>query len=229
MNIAEIKQIQDGTKVYVSGFLESSKPAKNLTGTSPNCIKPDNPAGNYSFWVQDIVIYDSTDRITVGVGINDDTFAFHDGMNKTPVTIEGLVHSYTGKFGLTKDITRAKVKSATAAAPAPIPQLAQAPPPPTAGRQLANHFGGQQGMPTEQHPGQAPPIAPQSTQPDWDAIARGKVRSLLVCAVLQTGAQPDCSYLASLMPFIFDGTLPGGGDNPDYDPNPATPTDNIPF
>ena len=70
----------------------------------------------------------------------------------------------------------------------------------------------------------------QPKQPDWDEIARGKVRCNLVCAVLQSGENPDIEYLNGLMDFIFTGNT-GGGANPDWvgeDPPPPT-EDDVPF
>ncbi len=69
----------------------------------------------------------------------------------------------------------------------------------------------------------------QSKQPDWDEIARGKVRCNLVCAAIQTGQEPNLDYLDSLMDYIFTGNT-GGGQNPDYSENPLPPPgDDVPF
>ena len=70
-------------------------------------------------------------------------------------------------------------------------------------------------------------------KPDWDEIARGKVRCNLVCAVLQSGSQPDVDYLDSLMNYIFKGVVPPGGSqpNPNWvgDNPPAPPQDDVPY
>ncbi len=71
----------------------------------------------------------------------------------------------------------------------------------------------------------------QPEQPDWDEIARGKVRCNLVCAVLQSGENPDIEYLDSLMDYIFTGNT-GGGANPNWggdNPPPPGPGDEVPF
>ena len=67
----------------------------------------------------------------------------------------------------------------------------------------------------------------QPAQPDWDEIARGKVRCNLVCAAIDSG-QLDASNLNvvdSYMDYIFTGRFQatGGGPNPDYSENPPPP------
>ncbi len=57
--------------------------------------------------------------------------------------------------------------------------------------------------------------AQQPKQPDWDEIARGKVRCNLVCAVLQSGVNPDIATLDSYMGYIFNGLQRG---NPNDEP-----------
>ncbi len=75
---------------------------------------------------------------------------------------------------------------------------------------------------------QAPPQQTFQQQieekPDWDEIARGKVRCNLVCAVLNAGNDPNIVFLDGLMEYIFNGIRPtGGGPNPDYSENPPPP------
>ncbi len=89
--------------------------------------------------------------------------------------------------------------------------------------------GGQrQGPPQQQQP-------QQPNQPDWDEIARGKVRCNLVCAGIQSGqlnvtCPTDCN---AWLDYIFTGNTgeQGGGPNPDYNPNPqpTDPGDDVPF
>lgn len=81
-------------------------------------------------------------------------------------------------------------------------------------------------------PQQAPPAAAQ--QPDWDEIARGKVRCNLVCAGVQSGQiKVSCEdEFEGWMNYIFNGVqVPGGGPNPNYNPNPPQPPagSEIPF
>ena len=88
--------------------------------------------------------------------------------------------------------------------------------------------GGQPGAYTP--PRQAPPAA----QPDWDEIARGKVRCKLVCAAIQSGQlEVSCEDdFEGWMGYIFNGVqVPGDDANPDYNPNPAPPKpgDDVPF
>ncbi len=88
-------------------------------------------------------------------------------------------------------------------------------------------------------PGAEPPAqrqtfkeaANQAEAPDWDEIARSKVRCALVCAVLSSGDDFTVEDLdEQYMDYIFDG-LPGtiGEPNPKYDEKPTTPDDDIPF
>ncbi|KKN22340.1 hypothetical protein LCGC14_0916060 [marine sediment metagenome] len=63
---------------------------------------------------------------------------------------------------------------------------------------------------------QAPPTSPQQTnarnkpngQPDWDAIAEGKVRHGVVCACLQSGKEPDIGACDYWVRYIIDGKAP---------------------
>ncbi|KKM95443.1 hypothetical protein LCGC14_1188140 [marine sediment metagenome] len=93
--------------------------------------------------------------------------------------------------------------------------------------------GGQrQGPPQQQQP-------QQPNQPDWDEIAKGKVRHGLVCAGIQSGQLPanNIEVVDSYLPYILTGKLPigynttGGDPNPDYNPNPQPPApgDDVPF
>lgn len=74
---------------------------------------------------------------------------------------------------------------------------------------------------------------PQTNKPDWDEIARGKVRCNLICAVLQSGNYPNPADLEQYMPYIFTGQIEttGGQPNPDYNSNPPQPGpgDDVPF
>ena len=216
MNIVEVRQIADGTKVFLSGMLAGGGPqaniieaAKQITGTSPKCIKPDNPAGNYSFWTQNILLSDSSGRIRVSVNLgNDSSFAFHAGMLNTPVTIEGQVGSFTGQNGITKTIERAKVKSAT---PAPAATPPSTPPP--------------------QQPAQNTPQAPVNDT--GTVISRQSARrdALTFCVGEPNIGVDDILQIAeSFHQWAMTGTTPQDG-NPDWaGETPPPPTDdNIPF
>lgn len=108
-------------------------------------------------------------------------------------------------------------------------------PPPQAPPQQQNYT-----PPPQAPPSPAPAPQPAQTfqqqieQPDWDEIARGKVRCNLVCAGIQSGQivvnnPADCN---SWMDYIFTGNTgeQGGGENPDYSENPPPPpSDGVPF
>ncbi len=121
---------------------------------------------------------------------------------------------------------------------------------PTAGQQVQDYMGGPApavnappaGTPQQAYnpPPQAAP--PQQTfqqqieeKPDWDEIARGKVRCNLVCAAIDAGQMNARNHAEcdSHMDYIFTGNTgtTGGGPNPDYNPNPAPPQpgDDVPF
>ena len=61
-------------------------------------------------------------------------------------------------------------------------------------------------------PRQNPPTAsPQATgkhEPNWDAIAQGKVRHGLVCAYLNGGKEPDYAKILKHFEFIMTGKVP---------------------
>ena len=97
-------------------------------------------------------------------------------------------------------------------------------------KKINPQYAGQQGQgpPQQRQPQQA-------NKPDWDEIARGKVRCNLVCAGIQSGqlsvtCPTDCN---SWLDYIFTGNTgeQGGRPNPDYNPNPEHPApgDDIPF
>ena len=100
-------------------------------------------------------------------------------------------------------------------------------PPPQAPPQQQSYTPPPQAAPPQPSP--APP--PQAPQPDWDEIARGKVRCNLICAGI-TGGQLECKTPVdanTYMDYIFTGNT-GGGANPDYSDNPAPPpNDGVPF
>ena len=84
-----------------------------------------------------------------------------------------------------------------------------------------------------QYAGQQQRQAQQPNKPNWDEIARGKVRCNLVCAGIQSGqlsvtCPTDCN---AWMDYIFTGNTgeQSGRPNPDYDPNPQPPGDDVPF
>ena len=101
-------------------------------------------------------------------------------------------------------------------------------------KKINPQYAGQQGQgpPQQRQPQQA-------NKPDWDEIAKGKVRHGLVCAGIQSGQLPanNIEVVDSYLPYILTGKLPigynetGGGPNPDYNPNPAPPQpgDDVPF
>ncbi len=64
-----------------------------------------------------------------------------------------------------------------------------------------------------------PQVAPD--KPDWDEIARGKVRCNLVCAVRSAGQKPDYQELEGDMQYVFHG-LTGQGTSRGGGPPPAT-------
>ncbi len=99
-------------------------------------------------------------------------------------------------------------------------------------KKINPQYAGQQGQgPPQQRQPQRQPQ--QANKPDWDEIARGKVRCNLICAVLQGGQEPDLEYLNGWMDFVFTGNTgeQGGRPNPDYNPNPEHPApgDDVPF
>jgi hypothetical protein len=49
------------------------------------------------------------------------------------------------------------------------------------------------------------PPKPQANSPDWDEIARGKVRHGVVCAYLQGGQEPNVSDVLYWTKFIMTG------------------------
>jgi len=67
-----------------------------------------------------------------------------------------------------------------------------------------------------------PPQAPQQTaqdtkakEPDWDAIAEGKVRHGLVCAYIQGGVEPLIDNLEKWKTYIMTGHHPDNVSEPD--------------
>ena len=103
-------------------------------------------------------------------------------------------------------------------------------PPPQAPPQQQNYIPPQQQVPPQQTFQQQ-----IKQEPDWDEIARGKVRCNLVCAGIQSGqlsvtCPTDCD---AWMDYIFTGNTgeQGGRPNPDYNPNPEHPApgDDVPF
>ena len=81
----------------------------------------------------------------------------------------------------------------------------------------AQYAGQQQGAPQQGQ--QRPPQ--QANTPDWDEIARGKVRCNLVCAVRSAGQKPDYQELEGDMQYVFHG-LTGQGTSRGGGPPPAT-------
>ncbi len=163
MNISEILTQPDGTLVAIAGILVGVKAAKEISGTSPKCVNAENPSGQWSMWVQDITIQDATGKIKVGIKLEDPTFAFHDGMLKSPVSAEGEKSSYSGKYGVQHDIKRGKITHAAPAAPAPAPAAPAPQAPPNAAQNAAAINAAYQGHqpPSTPHPAQAHPVLPQ--------------------------------------------------------------------
>jgi hypothetical protein len=96
----------------------------------------------------------------------------------------------------------------------------------------------QENAQTQPQPPQAPQQAAQGTQvkePDWDAIAEGKVRHGLVCAYIQGGTEPLIDNLEKWKTYIMTGHHPDKVAEPDQsitEPEQQTqtnPEDDIPF
>ena len=199
--------------------------------------------------MQDITIQDSTGKIKVGIKLDDSTFAFHDGMLKSPISAEGEKSSYTDQGGLKHDIKKGKITHAASAAPAPAPA-----PPNAAQNAAAIAAAYPQGIqPTATAPApapaQAPPappqpapsfpqLSPEQMRANIDAEERKKVWGMcfhgLVCAVLaEVSGQAlvvditELQALDKLANMCIDGI---GGANPDWvGENPPPPTDEVPF
>lgn len=90
----------------------------------------------------------------------------------------------------------------------------------------------QQGLP---QPPQAPQQATQppknNKQPDWDAIAEGKVRHGLVCACIQGGMKLSLAEIEGWKTYIMTGHHPDNVPNPDpsIQQNSVATGDDIPF
>lgn len=99
-------------------------------------------------------------------------------------------------------------------------------------KKINPQYAGQQRQGSPQQGQQRQPQ--QAKQPDWDEIARGKVRCNLVCAAISSGTMPDPADLESYMDYIFTGRFQaaGGGTNPGWvGPNAPAPSpgDDVPF
>lgn len=75
----------------------------------------------------------------------------------------------------------------------------------------------------EARPVAAAPAVQPKKQPDWDAIAIGKVRHGIVCALIQAGRSADAIYSEApdLVGFVMTGAAPdhsmgGVGDGEDF-------------
>ncbi len=56
----------------------------------------------------------------------------------------------------------------------------------------------------------------QNGQPDWDAIAEGKVRHGIVCAIMSAGSVPDYEYVEKWVKYVMTGqVVPEAAVNPD--------------
>jgi len=237
----------DGTLVAVAGILESVKAAKEIKGTSPKCVRQDNPSGYWSMWVQDIIVQDATGKIKVGIKLDDPTFAFHDGMLRSPISAEGEKSSYQGKFALLHEIKKGTITHAAAAVPAPPPHA-----PPNAAQNAAainQAYQGGYAAPTPPAPAQAPPAPPQAApsfpqlspeqmRANIDAEERKKVWGMcfhgLVCACLKDVSaesliadMAELQALDGLANMCIDGVQ---GANPQWvGEEPPPPTDEVPF
>lgn len=56
-------------------------------------------------------------------------------------------------------------------------------------------------------------------QPDWDAIAEGKVRCNVICAIMSAGSDPDAVYVNKWVKYIMTGQFPPQD----------IPSDDVPF
>lgn len=97
-------------------------------------------------------------------------------------------------------------------------------------RKYNPQYQGQQSAPREAQQGSPrPPESPNGTkEPDWDAIAEGKVRHGVLCAMLQGGLIVHYPTVLKHTRFIVTGKIPDE-PNPGFSDNPEEPEGDIPF
>lgn len=228
MTINELRQAPPQTKQYLDAQLLSIAPAK-LVNT---------PRGQR--YVEELQVIDrdhATEQIAYWYDIDKPDFAMpRQQINQW---LQWVVK--TKPNGQYLNISGYPEKAATP----PQPQAAQ---PNAATQAIIDQHKPPQASPQQQSytpPPQAP--SPQQQQafnreieqpdkPDWDEIAKGKVRCNLVCAAIQ-GGQMKCENptdAEAYMDYIFTGKVDaqGGGENPDWvgeNPPPPADGDNVPY
>ena len=158
-----------------------------------NIVGTSDAGNDYDFWSQFIVIKDDTDKIGVSITIESDERSVRKG---EIVTIENAELQEYIKDGKSNLKLQGKVRTVA-------PQNAQqAPSPPAQGTNQSYN-------------------TPQGKkEPDWDAIARGKVRNSVVCAFIGApiDAMPSIKDMEYWVNYIMTGIDPN--NQPQYQANP---------